>query len=154
MSSTTNNIRKVVLTRTSKPRTQTRPRTRTRTGNRNTTEKQDIPSFQEFIHRQQVISQYRGFLKAIRTIDDSNSQIGMRNEVRTGFKSLMNEEDKLAITMAMKDGERRLKEFKSMVGYIDEKDKNIDSDPDSWLNIDDKDDPRGRVGTNWPWNDK
>lgn len=43
-----------------------------------------------------------------------------------------------------------------MVGYIDASNNNKtteDQDADSWLNIDDKEDPRGRVGTNWPWNE-
>ena len=39
-----------------------------------------------------------------------------------------------------------------MVGFVDETTKDISmSDTDSWLNKDDKDDPRGRVGENWPW---
>jgi len=25
------------------------------------------------------------------------------------------------------------------------------TDPDSWMNIKDTEDPRGRVGTQWPW---
>ena len=25
------------------------------------------------------------------------------------------------------------------------------SDADSWINIDDEEDPRGRVGVQWPW---
>ena len=41
-----------------------------------------------------------------------------------------------------------------MVGYIDKTETNKVQDSDSWLNIDDKEDPRGRVGTNWPWNEK
>lgn len=50
-------------------------------------------------------------------------------------------------------GERKLKEFKSMVGYVDQKTNHRKDivDEDSWLNIKDPDDPRGRVGTVWPW---
>jgi len=35
-----------------------------------------------------------------------------------------------------------------MVGYTQTA---ATADADSWLNIDDKDDPRGRVGLEWPW---
>jgi len=35
-----------------------------------------------------------------------------------------------------------------MVGYKDPQEK---ADDDSWLNIKDEDDPRGRVGVAWPW---
>ena len=58
--------------------------------------------------------------------------------------------------LSFQKGQRRLKEFKSMVGYIDTSNNSNsteDQDADSWLNIDDKEDPRGRVGTNWPWNE-
>jgi hypothetical protein len=52
-------------------------------------------------------------------------------------------------------GERKLKEFKSMVGYVDTKSKSNGkhsmAEEDSWLNIKDPDDVRGRVGTFWPW---
>jgi hypothetical protein len=46
-----------------------------------------------------------------------------------------------------------LKEFKSMVGYVDQRTTHRKDivDEDSWLNIKDPADPRGRVGTVWPW---
>ena len=49
-------------------------------------------------------------------------------------------------------GEKKLDQLKSMVGYIDPKDTS--SDEDSWLNIKDDEDPRGRVGIEWPWGKK
>lgn len=150
MSSKSFNLRREVLSRSGKPRV--RQSKNSNTNDNNGIDKDSIPTFKEFMHRQQVISQYRGFMKAIRTIDDTNAQSSMKNEVRTGFKSLLHEDDKLAVAMALKEGERRLKEFKSMVGYVDESVKDMSiNDADSWLNIDDKEDPRGRVGENWPW---
>lgn len=156
VSSKLNNIAKetITITRSIKPRSR-KPRT-------SSSQLKDIPSFQQFMHRQQVIQQYRDFFKAIRTINDdnnnNNTRKSMENEVRISYKRLIGEQDSLAISMAVKEGERRLKEFKSMVGYVDvnksQKSKNGSSDDaDSWLNIDDKDDPRGRVGTNWPWDE-
>jgi len=121
---------------------------------------QHIPSFHEFLHRQQVLTQYRDFFRSIRVVkDDINTRKTMENEVRTSFKRLMYEKDNLSISMAIKEGEQRLKELKSMVGYVSQSQQQrnrtkTDHDVDSWLNIDDKDDPRGRVGTNWPWENK
>jgi hypothetical protein len=58
-----------------------------------------------------------------------------------------------------KQGERRLKELQSIVGYVPQKstqqsnpskaDESYESD--SWINIKDEEDPRGRVGVQWPW---
>ena len=60
-------------------------------------------------------------------------------------------------------GERKLKELQSMVGIIPRKQTQSSSgstnnddegsyyDPDSWMNIKDEDDKRGRVGVQWPW---
>jgi hypothetical protein len=45
-------------------------------------------------------------------------------------------------------GARRLQQVRSMVGY---KNPQTESDEDSWLNIKDEEDPRGRVGVQWPW---
>jgi hypothetical protein len=60
-------------------------------------------------------------------------------------------------------GERRLKELRSMVGFVptqrftQQRDETASAagdesyDPDSWINIKDEEDPRGRVGVQWPW---
>ena len=39
-----------------------------------------------------------------------------------------------------------------MVGYVDPGHKHDDAD--SWINTKDEDDPRGRVGVAWPWEQK
>lgn len=55
-------------------------------------------------------------------------------------------------------GDRRLRQMELMVGYSASnkfKESNLvsaeSSDADSWINIDDEEDPRGRVGVQWPW---
>jgi hypothetical protein len=40
----------------------------------------------------------------------------------------------------------------AMVGYKEPHGREFDSD--SWLNIVDEEDPRGRVGVHWPWENK
>ena len=107
MSSKATNLGREVLSRSSKPRLRGRQSSKNEEKRTATAPLKgrefDIPSFKEFMHRQQVISQYRGFMKAIRTIDDTNDQASLKNEVRNGFKSLLHEKDKLAITMALKE---------------------------------------------------
>ena len=104
MSSKANNIGKVILTRSNKPRSRG-SNARKRIKGSNTNSSSEIPSLHEFMHRQKVIGQYRHFLKAINSIDDNDdkSRIGLINEVRNGYKSLIGEVDKLTITMAVKD---------------------------------------------------
>ena len=52
-------------------------------------------------------------------------------------------------------GERKLRELEAMVGYSPKKQSTSMShesyDDDSWINIKDEEDPRGRVGLQWPW---
>ena len=110
---------------------------------------ENVPSLKEFVHRQSVVRQYRGFLRAVKKLNDATFEEQGRNEIRQQFDSLKYETDKITISMAVKEGERKLKELKSLVGYSD---YNAQHDDDSWLNIKDKEDPRGRVGENWPWN--
>mmetsp|Transcript_24659 Transcript_24659/g.30327 ORF Transcript_24659/g.30327 Transcript_24659/m.30327 type:complete len:159 (+) Transcript_24659:181-657(+) len=158
MSSKSNNIGKVIInnhqniTRSNKPRSRINHNKKARM-----TEK--IPSLQEFMHRQKVVNQYRSFMKVISNkIDDDTYNIQMKKEVRGGFKRLVDEKDDMVIAMALKEGNKKLKELKLMVGYVDPSRKNSNSkdneDPDSWISIDDKEDPRGRVGINWPWDNK
>ena len=54
------------------------------------------------------------------------------------------ETDTVSIRMAVKDGERRLVQLQSLVGHTQD-------DENSWVNIKDDEDPRGRVGYQWPW---
>lgn len=70
----------------------------------------------------------------------------MRVEVKERFMSLKDETDALTIQMGIKEGERRLAQLQSMVGYAP-----TATDDDSWINTPDEEDPRGRVGVAWPW---
>jgi hypothetical protein len=107
-----------------------------------------VPSLQEFVHKQKVLRQYRSFLKAIRLIQDETDRENAFLEVKRDFKAHAALQNTLAIQMAVTDGLRKLKQVQSMVGYSDE---NTEDDQDSWLNTPDTEDPRGRVGTEWPW---
>jgi hypothetical protein len=104
-----------------------------------------IPSLQEFIHKQTVLRQYRHYLKAVALVEDQDHRQQARQEIKINFRRDSMETDSLSIQMAVKDGERRLAQVQSLVGYT------VHQDEDSWLNIKDAEDPRGRVGNDWPW---
>lgn len=86
-------------------------------------------------------------------------------EVRLSYKLGMKKGglDELAKNMAYSEGERRQRELEAIVGYSptsakqtnktnnDEAKSSESYDEDSWINIQDIEDPRGRVGVQWPW---
>jgi len=113
-----------------------------------------IPSMAEFVHRRNVVHQYRNFLQCIRRIEDDDYRAYAAREVKERFHTLSSETDKLTIQMATQEGSRRLAQVQSMVGYKGDDKKDDSNDEDSWINTKDKDDPRGRVGTSWPWEKK
>lgn len=128
-------------------------RIRSRTRRKLDLDSAEVPSLKEFVHRQTVIRQYRGFLRAVNCIPDPTFQSSSKKEVQTSFGRYKNETDALTIQMALREGERQLEQVRSMVGYVGAENA-AKTDDDSWLNIDDEDDPRGRVGVVWPWEQK
>ena len=128
-------------------------RIRTRSRRKLDLDSSEVPSLKEFVHRQTVIRQYRGFLRAVACIPDPTFQLSSKKEVQTSFGRYKDETDALTIQMALREGERQLEQVKSMVGYVGPDDA-AKKDDDSWLNTDDAEDPRGRVGVVWPWEQK
>lgn len=112
----------------------------------------NVPNLKEFMHKQTVIKQYRTFFRVVKLIPDEEWRVHCHNEIRTSFELNKNESSRLSRMAAVKEGEKKLDQLKSMVGYRDPKDTT--SDEDSWLNIKDDEDPRGRVGIDWPWDKK
>ncbi|KAL7483361.1 hypothetical protein ACHAW6_009036 [Cyclotella cf. meneghiniana] len=142
----------------------------------------DIPSLAEFMYRAKVRKQYRSFVRLALFLDgrnDSDAVDGLTasnggtssgecraalEEVRLAYRLGMKKgTDSLSKSMAFSEGERRLKELRSMVGLVptkrltQQRDETASAvgdesyDPDSWINIKDDEDPRGRVGVQWPW---
>lgn len=119
-----------------------------------------IPTFKDFLQRQTVLRQYRGYLRTLSGIDDLAWQKQLKKDVSDSYKRNRGEMDPTAIKMCMREGERQLAQLRSIVGDSNKKSSSIPNkasdlhnrnDPDSWINIPDKQDPRGRVGTHWPW---
>lgn len=114
-------------------------------------------TFKEFLRRQRVVHQYRGFMKALSKIDDPIWRDQLKCDVQKGYSINKKNQDDIAIQIAIKEGDVRLKQLYSMVGYNDIstsklKVANEESNSSSWLHIKDDVDKRGRVGQEWPWN--
>jgi len=118
-----------------------------------------------------VKSQYRTFLRTLHWIPDETWQQSLTTQVQTQFRQCQLETDPIVIQMALQDGQRQLQQLQSMVRPTNRKKMEEEedtteeeedhsskggrdpsaTDPDSWMNIKDTEDPRGRVGTQWPW---
>lgn len=107
----------------------------------------EIPPFKDFVQKTTIIRQYRAFLKAIRTLSPSERQEA-QEEVQRSFRNT-DKDDEMAVQMAIKTGEQRLKQVRSMMGYQPPKEEG----DDSWLDTKDEHDQRGRVGVGWPWDE-
>ncbi|KAL9188811.1 hypothetical protein ACHAXT_007189 [Thalassiosira profunda] len=145
--------------------TRQRQRVRRRTRRRAIGEDGGVPSLGDFMHRAKVLKQYRSFVRLARFVDGNDGgAVGecraALEEVRLSYKMGMKKDaDALSKNMAFSEGERRLRELEAMVGYSPDKQPEESSaalspesyDEDSWINIRDEEDPRGRVGVQWPW---
>jgi len=132
----------------SRPR-RSSPRSRSRRGasknrQRSLIDERQIPSYKEFVHRFTILSLYRGFLKTIRESMPHN-QGDLLKEVQKEFQSCKSDTDPLIIKRSILEGQRRYEELKEFTGESNK------YEGSSWINTQDEDDPRGRVGTNWPW---
>lgn len=155
-------------TKSQQPKRRTRRRQLPNDGN------DSIPSLADFMHRAKVRQQYRNFIRLAHFVDGNNtSAAGSERKPATGECRAALEEvrlsyqlgikkgtDNLSKTMAFQDGERRLRQLEAMVGYSRKSTTSNNNqqasaeesyEADSWINIKDDEDKRGRVGVMWPW---
>ncbi|KAG7351682.1 complex 1 LYR family protein [Nitzschia inconspicua] len=112
---------------------------------------------------------YRDFFRAIRHTVPHN-QDELKAQVRREFKahrqqlSLSQQQqqnqnqsqqnqshDPFLIQRAVTEGKRRLRELQDFTGQSNGR---YQQEGQSWIDIQDPDDPRGRIGTGWPWQKK
>lgn len=168
-SKTTNdNISATAPTKTQQPKRRTRRRQLPKEND------ESIPSLADFMHRAKVRQQYRHFIRLAHFVDGNNTPVaGQEGKLNTGECRAALEEvrlaykigikkgiDDLSKTMAFNEGERQLRQLEAMVGYnrkstSSDASKQVamedDYEADSWINIKDDEDKRGRVGVSWPW---
>ena len=150
----------------------TKSRRRTRRRQLANDDNDSIPSLADFMHRAKVRQQYRNFIRLAHFVDNTSAAGNERKpatgecraaleEVRLSYQlGIKKGTDNLSKTMAFQDGERRLKQLEAMVGYSrksttsnnnEEASSEETYEADSWINIKDDEDKRGRVGVMWPW---
>lgn len=122
----------------------TRSRSRRTRTKRFSLDDEKVPSYKEFVHRFTVLSLYRGYLKCIRDSMPHNQQ-DLRKQVRREFRLNMHDNDPFAIKRNITEGQRQFQELQEFTGRSNK------YKGESWINIQDPEDPRGRVGTGWPW---
>jgi Complex 1 protein (LYR family) len=119
-----------------------------------------IPSYKDFLHRWTVVTLYRNFLTAIRSLPNSQEdlKVDLRLQVKRDFQAHKRETDAFNTQRALAEGRRRYQELLCMVPKDHSATTSSSSSPsvtdDAWLNIVDPEDTRGRVGTGWPWEEK
>merc|ERR1719291_1137744 len=114
------------------------------------------------MHRSKVKKQYRRFIRLAASVDGGDAGGGecraAAEEVRTAYRLGMSRDtDTLSKNMAFAEGERRLKEMEAIAGHSSGRRRTPGPeayDEDSWINIKDDQDQRGRVGVQWPWQAK
>jgi hypothetical protein len=111
---------------------------------------EEVPSYKEFVHRFTVLSLYRNYLKTIQKFlsphNQQQQQQELKEQVQREFRAHKDIEinDSFNLQRALADGQRRFRELQELTG-------SGSPDADSWLNTQDVEDPRGRVGEGWPW---
>ena len=74
-----------------------------------------------------------------------HNQTDLLQEVRKEFHANKNTIDPITIQREIKEGQRRYEELQEFTGQSNK------YEGPSWINTKDTEDPRGRVGTGWPW---
>ena len=109
------------------------------------------------MRQRQVLSLYRQFLKSVRTnlSDNAILQEEIRNQVKNDFRRNSNMTDHVGATTLIQEATRHLARIKDMNSNLDNRGGGGGGGgggtKGSWINTEDKDDPRGRVGEGWPW---
>lgn len=74
-----------------------------------------------------------------------HNQGDLREQVHREFKANKTVTDPYNVQRALAEGKRRFQELQEFTG------SNNKYQGESWLTTPDHEDPRGRVGTGWPW---
>jgi Complex 1 protein (LYR family) len=102
---------------------------------------EDVPSYQDFMHRQTVLSLYRKFLRTVHPLSD---RVDVQKQIKQEFSAMKNEADPWNRKRAINEGKRRLKDLQTTIstsvttfGSSSSSDQNNNQD--------------SKVGSGWPW---
>ena len=113
----------------------------------------NAPSLQHFIRQQQVVSLYRSLLVEARKISNPDVSRGIRDQIKQEFRQHQYTVDSAFIKTALVEGNRSLKQIKSMFGtdfstpISNPPSSNIPSERD----VANDTESDMRVGHGWPW---
>lgn len=115
------------------------------------------PPLHLFVRRQQVLRLYRALQRGTNDLEDATLVASLREQIRFEFKNNSKITDNVALRTLIQDGQRQLTKLQSMSKKVASATNNSSfgvkpKASDSWIDQQDADDVRGRVGTNWPWN--
>jgi Complex 1 protein (LYR family) len=108
---------------------------------------EDVPSYQEFMHRQSVLSLFRKFLRTVHGLSDRRE---VQKQIKKEFGAMKNETDPWNRKRAINEGKRRLKDLQTTVStsvtFGSSSNINSSHAPPNNNNQDDD-----KVGSGWPW---
>ncbi|CAM9274548.1 unnamed protein product, partial [Choristocarpus tenellus] len=113
---------------------------------------QSTVGLKEFMHRKKVLGIYRGILKQCARATGETTHCEISTEVRRQFRLWREETDSLKISLLVADAIKYMESMQGGSGRDFQRDSAAsEGSKGSWLDIDDPEDPRGRVGTGFPW---
>lgn len=106
----------------------------------------DVLSYRDFMHRQSVISLYRQFLQAVRSLPDRTE---LQAQIKKEFSSMKHEKDAWNRKRALQEGQRRLKDLQVTLSTSVTFGRSKSSSEKQETTDDKAEEPK--VGMGWPW---
>ena len=110
---------------------------------------EDTLPFHFFIRKQQSRELYRSLVRLCNKIQDKDIHRDVLYQIRQSYKLHKNVKDVGELRSLIAEGNRYKQQIASMANTTSSSD-NKTGDV-SWMDTDDPEDRRGRVGTGWPW---
>lgn len=111
----------------------------------------DALSLRDFLHKSQVLKQYRAFLRELQGLDPT-TVAELHKQIKDAYRENANERNRANMKALLAEGERQLVFVRSYIGTARKVDPaTIGKTDPTWVGTGDDDDIRGRIGEGWPW---